>query len=348
MADTSRYYTPDLTEWVTHNMYRNFPIIDDVVAVDDYGKMLPDSFLGGLNIECYPMHSSTDADYFFIYSVVASGSYVNIEIGYTPGQGGQLIICGKVIGIPMTLRSGDTIADRTFVVEPIADNIPEAYNELNYLSGTLIVGTCQDINGSYLYRNTSKNSQISPLCRAFPLSGISSLIVEAADGTRQTLIGDVVIQAGAGVRISVTSTDINSESLPCVVFERVPMENETDSSINNLDDAVHAILSSLGTPIRTINGVMPDENGSILIKDDSGCLQVKDGDGYVSITNTCVTPCCSDASTPDVEAAIAQLEEARDRLINYYESISTSIGIIQAKLASLISSTTPKQVTTNN
>lgn len=348
MADTQRHYRPDLTEWVTHNMYRNFPIIDDVVPYDDTGRQLPSSFLGGLNIECYPMHGGSDDDFFFIYSVVAAGAYINIEIGYSPGFGGDAIVCGRVSGISTALRSGDTIADRTFVVEPIHEVIPDAYSELNYMSGTLIVGSCQDISGAYTYRTAPDNSKISPLCRAFPLSGISSLIVESADSTRQTLIGDIVIKAGDGVKLSMGSETINSETLPCLIIERVPSQGEEEATIRTKDQAIQAIYASLGNPIRMINGVAPDENGNIVLADDGGCLNVTGGDGYIALSNTCVTPCCGDVNTTDVDAAITQLEDARDRLVGYYESISGSINELQSRLASLIATSASQHVDTPN
>ena len=342
-GDTQRHWQFDATEWVTHNMHRNFPIIDDIIPSDVTGKILPSSFLGGLAIECYPIITARNSDFFYIARVVQAGSYITVEIGYTPEAGSDSFICGKATGISTSLRSGDPIEDRTFTITPVTESIPSTFPELNYLTGTLIVGTCQDISGVYLFQGSDSNganmalhTQISPLCRSLPLDGVSSLVVELDDGSTRVLSGDVVLEAGDGIAFSIGSDSTSDETV--LEIRRVPMQG-SDTPINTLDDAIKALKSALGNPVTMINGVRPDSDGNIDLVTEPGCLTVEGGDtGFVSITNTCATPCCGDVSDSDMETTIKQLEQARDRLIGYYESISASITALQARLASLVAS----------
>lgn len=321
-------------EWLNENMHRNYPLHDECTVVGDAGEYLPSSFLVDMSIVVPPLPDTEASSRFYVSAINRSDTALQVVLSYHPEEGADFI-CAIAHGISIALTAGDEISVRTFVLQPVP-TVPESHNQLLSMTGSLIVGSCMDMeySGSFVFSYANATVISTRVLQTAVLRGVT-VITEA--GTEILLENDFAIKAGPGIVLDVVdeyeeSTDTTEQVL---VISRTPLPG--DAGITDTAALVSKLYQDIGYPIRTINGVPASATGNFdIIGDD--CMSVTQGPSSLLLSNPCSRPCCDDVSMADTEIAVQQLRDVGARLMQYYESMSTVINTVQARLSSLLAS----------
>lgn len=327
--------TNSLLEFYDQNTHRAYPLVDDASGLDTAGNWLPNSFLVDLSLM---IPSFTDGDNidpkkrFFISAVTRTESVVRVEISYRTSNN-TTIICGLSEDIPATTTAyGDTNpqAYMQFRINPTITN-PSTTIEtaLSQLVGTLRIGTVSDIlsTGSYAfsYNTVTPTTTINDmLVWLYDASGIKSVTVQTDTGS-VVLDTDFIIKAGENVTLSLETVD----DVPVLTISAAATTSDLVSTI------VDQIITDIGTPIKQINGVAPDSSGNFTLL-GADCIETKTATNGLVFNNPCSKPCCGDADSQAVSNAINSLEDAKDRLMEYYQALTTNVNALQARLSSVL------------
>ena len=311
-------------EWLNGNMHRNYPIVDSAVPMAVSGEYLPASFLVDLQL-IVPFVEGLDASKFYISSIVRQPAALQVTIGYmintTTSTGFDCAVSGS---IPLKTEFNEIGDPYTVELAAITHDIPAGYEALRGLRGRLYIGSCADMLSigelSFVYAA----SAIVPQCVYIesPTSIVSSVRFLDDYGTDRTFTDDITIRAGEGVAIDITGNTITFKM---------------DSDF--VDEQLSLLLAAAGTPIRTINGIGPDEEGRFTFIGQDCTLLTTQPSG-ISIANPCAKPCCDagGTDTAEIQSALEGLEQAKTILNNYYTDLATKVNSMQARLSSLIAS----------
>lgn len=321
-------------EWLDGNMHRNYPIADDCSCMSNGGIILPSSFLVDIDINVPVLPENDAEDRFFISALSRTGSEFRIELSYHAAS--EDLVCGLTGPISLDIRNTASVEDRTVAINPYGE-LPATHSELANISGNVIIGTCLDMQdiGALTFpwaANSTRATNILSVRVHVTDFGLHHIEADDSYGGVTTFTNDFVIKAGPGIKFTTTDDGAGNVSL---VVERIATVEGGSSQPQSVEDVVNAVLSMIGTPIRRINGIAPDENGTFTIG-GGDCTKVEPASNGVSIHNPCSTPCCSDATPSDVQAAMTVLKEAEARLLEYYTSLSANVNDMQSRLAALI------------
>lgn len=330
----------DALEWLDGNMHRNYPIAESCTCISNSGILLPSTFLADMDI-VVPVAANGSSDKFFISAIMRHGDSVTVEISYHAASGD--ILCARSNPISLSLRNTDPVEGDDTQNPPVPSRMLELnavsvndtdYKWLESLSGSLIVGSCIDMeplgNLTFPYMTNGQGVSLILSARVHRLpAGISSITaVDSNDGS--TVIRDnFVIQAGDGIDF-----DVYRESGTMVLdIRRVTTSSGVQYS--SIDDIINAVFNQIGQPITRINSIAPDADGNFNIQGDD-CTSVEANGNGLFVRNPCAKPCCGDDTPDDIQTAIDTLESGMSRLQSYYESLSNMVNSLQARLSSLI------------
>jgi len=319
-------------EWLNQNMHSNYPIVDSCVVKSTTGEYLPSSLIVDLSLVMAPLPDTDAYSRFFISAIERAESTIRIAISYKP-PGGDAFVCAVSGTIPLALRAGSSIEEKTFMLVPSGTTIPEAYKQLLGITGMLVIGTCLDIQnkGSY-YMDYAASTILSTRIIQIPAGLNSVTVMDAEDNVLDTFIDNFTIRAGDGIELSVTQEG----DTKVLQINRVETSEEANATYKTIEDVLDAIYAQLGSPIRRINGISPDSFGNLYVA-GVDCTEVKATTSGISISNPCSKPCCTDADTADAKAALQSLDSAKTHLMGYFEALGSNINAMQSRLSSLIS-----------
>lgn len=328
-------------EWLEKNMACNYPIADDCSCVSTSGAVLPSSFLADLHITTPPTGDANSDNRFFISDILSTGDSLQVVISYMMPNNTAFAFM-KSGTIDRSLRAGSPVSTRTIELLPLS-SIPESYAQLRDATGSLIVGTCIDMQESggytfdYLY-NSAPNTTILSTLVSETLSSFRKISFVNRDGGTFDFTDNFTLQAGDGIEFSTTST-VNASGTTDVTLtiSRVPNQAEQDAEYKTVAAVIAAVKAAIGSTVTSINGLVPDSSGNIsLVGGD--CVNVTAEDHSIVLNNPCSKPCCSEVDTSDVKDALINLESAKDVLNSLLTSINTQLIGMQSRLSSLIAS----------
>jgi|GEM_PF-6587309 len=325
-------------EWLNQNMYSNYPIVDSCVVKSTTGEYLPSSLIVDASIIIPPIADSQASSRFFISHVDRAGDGFHIAISYNPPQSAPFV-CARTSRIPTNITAGDPVMERTFALTP-SEQIPENYNSLYKLQGSIIIGTGIDILSKGSYQFEYDNAALLSTRIFQTLVGLKQVQVQDAQGgVLETFSDNFIIRAGDGIELAITEGTIpgSSEPLKTLEITRVETQAEALADYRTVADVKAAVELMLGNPIKRVNGVAPDATGNINIV-GADCTNIDSTVSGLSISNPCSKPCCGESSTKDISAAIHAYEDITARLVNYFEAIANNVNAMQSRLASLIAS----------
>lgn len=258
-------------EWLSKNSLRSFPISEDAKPVSLSGIELPNSIILDLSIS-----SSLDASTrFFIRSVTSSPKMLSISI------------CDqnkKSLAVATAIKGTDTIVDLNPLIEGIVGSVvfgdgvntfPEGFHD--FVLSAPLEARC--------------GISIGP----FPVKSLSAL-----HGNKMN--GDVSILGGDQLRLEIFEMLISGKKTSAV---RMSLSNMSKflSPCENLTTTCDCDK----TPIRSINGVMPDENGKIYIevRDDNGSVSLIDAHTLGLLLTRNSTELCIKPEVPDEYGRLA-------------------------------------------
>lgn len=331
-------------EWLSSNMHRNYPLQDSLVAQSLTGEYLPSSFLIDLQL-VIPYVEGLNKNNFFISSINRSADAFQVIIGYQI-QPGVTFDCAASSAIPLSMSYTGDLSTCEVALSPItlipdttgqtrlqgiprgpgATGIFAGFDAMTGLRGSLYIGTCMDMinTGSMMF--IYENAAIMPTCVYIetPQTAVKSVtFVNNLGDVLGVLTDDFTIRAGSGIEFEVSG-------------DTVTMNMSTDY-LTQLREEMEA---AFGNAVFTINEVHPI-NGDITIQ-GLDCTNVEKQEHGISISNPCSKPCCdSDGmDTAEILTALQSLQDAKERLNNYFQSMATNINMMQARLSSLIASRT--------
>ena len=322
-------------EWLNNNMHRNYPLNDDCSALSTAGTYLPSTLLVDMNISIYSTKDTNIESRLFLSSLIVTGGYVKLIVSYKTNSSSFECLISE--DIPIDIETSWEITDKLFRLTPAAD-IPEQYADILALTkATVVIGSCADIAMIGGMEFSYEDAMLSPMVVNVISSpyeyehGIDSIdLLNSSGVTIGKLESSFILQAGAGVDILVD----DSGDMPIVTVVRKEFDDSSYNDPLSVEDIVEAVYKDLGNPIRSINGVIPDEHGNISIIGKT-CTNIEEGTAYLSISNSCSQPCCQKTDS-DIAEAVDTLSSYASRLVQYFESMSTVISSLQSRLSALI------------
>ena len=332
VSTTAQY---QLEEYLNWNMHRQFPLADASTGVDQAGMLLPTSFLVALSMEVPAVPTNEEspteqiqADKFFISAISRTGSVLSIDISYRT-ESDTDILCGRVPAVPLTAAYASTY---TIYPLPVTDTDDLLKSALGQLTGYVQIGTCDDLEATGSYTFAADAAYIDSTCvHVYDNTGLTSISVDLGGGTVYTFTQNFIIRAGDGIQLAVDEDQ--DSGMQVLVINRQKTAGE--SQYGTVQDLIDAVTAKFGTPIKTINSAHPTTAGDITIV-GKDCLSVATVEHGLIFNNPCSKPCCSDTDYQDAYEALKSLEDAKTRLLNYYETLSTNINAMQARLSSLL------------
>lgn len=321
----STYEEAHALEFLNQNMHRNYPIDDNCIVVAEDGTYLPSSFLTDCRIDlrCEPgVNSGIDTSRFFVSAVNHYSGSVQVIISYQPENEEPF---------PCACSSAIVFGTQSARVELTpAAGIPEGsqWDCMRGLTGGLWIGMTDGLENmgslAFAYNNAAIN-QVCIIKNLIVTQIISGITVIDVEGNTHSLLGDVVLQSGFGIKFTYDSTT-----------------NKVTMAVDQaqLASEVSNILASTGSnPIRTINAQKPNSAGNFTIA-GLDCTTIGGAQNGITISNPCSKPCCSEDSgdVADIKIAQQSVKDQVDRLTQNINALIISLNNVETRLPSLVAS----------
>jgi hypothetical protein len=287
-------------QWLDANSSRAFPLFDLASRLDTTGLFtLPDDLIVDAKISAPSSYGVTG---WFVSQVTGYGSGLVITIAVT-GEGNVATVTVPLVGFAMY---------SSYAVSALP-GFPQ-------VGGSLIIGSAGAVlaSSASIYSFLQAATQLLPTV-IYPTAGaVNSITIVDQFGNDTLLTGAVTLAAGSNGSLGVVGQTITLGMTTGVIIQN-PC-GCLDSGGNNR------------IPVRTINGVGPDNTGNLTLLGLS-CLGVTTGGtGVVALNDTCATPCCGsteltqladNATTIQTQQnvlanSLAQLQASLNQVINYF------------------------------
>lgn len=269
-------------EWLNHNGQRRYPLADDATGTDDSGSFtIPNDFVVELDL---PVHAglAVDPARFFVRHVGAFETGFSVVVGYQPASGDPVTVATALIARQTHTRN------RAYALGGV-----EPYDDT---AGKVVIGRLDtiDVQPAGFWTFEFEATRLDPDAVRPMIRGVSALVLVNGSSKSEPIRGHVELVSGTNVRL----TPLLADGLNAVRIDAVSGEGLVENCVCEGDAAP-------GEPVRSINGVTPDENGNInLIAGE--CTQVDPAAGGVRLSDVCSYPCCG---CPEVEAITRDLEK---------------------------------------
>lgn len=278
------------SDWLNQNANRAFPVHEDCTGMDISGTFaLPREFIVDL---LWPIHTSLgqECDRFHLYSVVASGDTVTINVAYT-NKADITAVIGSA-----TINRNSHKMNMTYLLQGVG--------EFKDSVGFITIGRLDTVySQGGGYRFDLAGAALVPTCIRPNLRGVSSLRVQSGNDLSDLMTGDVELLEGWNVRLTVEPGN------------KIRIDARSDANMREdceCDDA--------RTCIKTINGVPPDASGNFTLVGDQ-CLTLNPITNGLQFIDECSSSCCGcdeltvviDA-TEEMSGQIDKVEMANERI----------------------------------
>lgn len=311
MSDLIRSYN----EFIEDNLYKRYPLTD---YVDTNSSIIPDSFMADIKLCISVMDRPGEDSYrysIYVSKITVYPDYAYVEFRDTKDN----IVIAKTDPIPMRLSMADSVEDRTIMIRPVT-TIP--------VNGTLVVGTCADIkNIKGVHTLTVNEGRLFPSNIIITTdSGVTSITVN-----NNSMSGDIILEAGEYVKLE---HDADTNTI------RVSVDTSNALDINmSTADLIEAIKVKYGTPILSINGITPKEDGDLEISPTDCFMVTTDSVNHsVSFYNPCAPACASYEFVNESLRRIKELNDAMDLLRSFYESTANTLAQMGVRVSAVIES----------
>lgn len=268
-------------EFLGHNGQRRYPLADDASCVDDSGSfVIPNDFITELDL---PVHAGLNVDpaRFFVRHVGAFETGFSVVVGYQPAVGDAVTVATALVARQTHTRN------RSYALGGV-----EPYDDT---AGKVVVGRLDTIDeqpaGFWTFEFAA--TRLDPDAVRPMIRGVSALVLVNGTSRSVPIRGHVELIAGTNTRL----TPVLADGLNAVRIDAV-------SGAGLVEDCVCEGDAALGDPVRSINGVTPDETGNINIT-AGDCVQVEPTANGIRVADVCSKPCCG---CPEVEAITRDLE----------------------------------------
>ena len=296
--------------WLNQNALRAYPLSENASRRDTTDSYtLPDDLLVDMVL---PVNASLNYNpsSFYVSSVDIFGSGITIEISYWTG------VAGAPVG-SIAIDTATVTENKTYYLQ--------GEDDFEGVLGKVVIGdtsTALQRPGSYAFDLAGgriESSVVVPDLRG--VTGFRVIEDETDEGVLYQ--GDIAFEPGANFRITVS----DYAGVKVLTFSAIDGEGTI------ADCVCEGELAEL-EPIRTINGVLPDDLGNIsLIGDD--CLEVtpQAGENAVQLTDKCSKPCCG---CPELDVLVDDQKRVRDQvqtLENLTSKLEANLSVMQTLIS---------------
>ena len=307
-------------EWLDQNQHRVFPLDDNMSAEDTTGGyIIPTSFMVDMFLCVPPGYDTTK---FYVKNIIARRYSTDVGIGYNDGTIDTTVGYFRSIPFDQEINTSYTFEAEA---QSIAGSLP-----LGITSGVLIVGSMEELLKKPGHWTFDVNAAAILTTRVTEgLAGVTSITLE-----NDIFTGNIALKEGAGISITPTYDSVHNQTVITVSADLGALGGELPVPLTS-DAAILENLTRLyGTPLTSINGVLPDSQGNFTLK-ALDCTRVSGIANGLSIENPCSKPCCEKEMLDDVYESISQLNQRYARLEGYYQNISRNINELQARMIAL-------------
>jgi hypothetical protein len=298
-------------EWLNANASRNYPIIEGLSRKDVSGNFtLPNDLIVSAQLN---FSREEVVGGFFVSEVGSFNNSCYISIGYEDEIGNV----HEVSKIDVDYSSHTPNQYYSFVGQ----------GAFSHVVGYLCINNTESLGreGFGVFNFSKDSTSFEPNCLFVSIPALKSVELYSG-GSLLHIANDVLrLKAGKNIRLSyVDGEDPNNKAIKIDAIAGLNLDADEDSCSNN-----NFITK---TPIKTINGIPPDEFGNFNII-GSDCIDIKEEPNGVSIHDMCSESCCG---CDELDTLVSALEQLRAQ----EESIRTIINSIEAQQSALISKLT--------
>jgi hypothetical protein len=295
------------TEWLNANSMRRYPLSEEATAYDITSSFkLPDDFIVDAII---PVHATLNLEVskFHIQQVVIFGSGVVVTLAYD--------------GTPfasVTISSANFETNTTYFFSGTGD--------FEDVQGKVTIGKLDELlQSGGAYEFDVDGGRLEERVIVPDIRGVTGVRILTADDLSELIQGDIAFEAGSNMRITASTAG----GISVLTFDAIDGEGTVETC--DCDDFSDAEC------IKSLNGVLPDENGNIdLVGDD--CIEITPGDARITLDDKCSKSCCG---CPELEVVIQDLKDVRDQvntLTIFAGRLDAVVAALQVVVASLSSS----------
>lgn len=289
--------------WLNHNAARSYPLADDADGIDTSGSFrLPTDFLLELDL---PIHAGLDVDpaRFFIKHVGVYATGYFLTVGYQPVSGDAVDVATCLVP-----RASHT-ENRMYAlggVEPYEDSV-----------GKVVIGKLDSIDkeSAGFWNFTLAQGRLDPDAVRPMIRGVSSIIVVNGTEESQPLRGDIVLEAGSNIQLSVSGAGGDS---PTIRIDAINGEGLSE-------ECVCEGQTTPRSPIYTINGIKPRIDGEFtLVSGD--CVSFEAVTNGIRMVNTCSKPCCDCADLERITRDLERFGEQVEAVVAFSNDLRSAVN----------------------
>lgn len=305
-------------EWKNIRAAQSYPLDDIADGISEEGAKIPQSFILDISINLPPSTNSSIYT-FFINKIIQADTTYNIYIANKTLTGYQDIL-------------KFTVSKECDIGTPLQDcffngvNVYEGeQSSLKLVQGSCIIGITRDLNLGTLTFSDQKKSLLNLSCiHRFQITGIEALKVNDS-----LLSGIVQLKGQNGILIE---ADIETNTIKISV-DHSYLQQQIDRYKGELEEIY-------GKPIKTINGIQPNETGDFTLT-GLDCISISasptESNGTLIINNPCGKPCCDITNdTNQIQTAIVSIKQQMQRLKEYYSNQAIMLNFMQTHLSTLL------------
>jgi len=315
-----------LQEFLDQNLHRAYPLQDSSGGIDTTGAFtIPSSLITDIYL-CVPNLPFIDKSKFYVENILVRRFYIDVTIGYDDPA------VTRPVGIFKNLAT-TAQPQTTYDLTPSEFQSGDQFAPLYHMSGQITFGDATEIIrslGSWSFV-PSDDAHATYLVSSRISKGLLNVQYISINGRLFT--GNVRFREGNNVTMSVgqrTRPDGEEES---VITVSASLNAGSVLQLTNDADVLDAMTALYGRPIRTINGMLPDQDRNFTVS-GGDCTGVDPaGSHSVVISNPCASPCCDeDANISAILESIANLNLRYAQLRGFLDSAHTTLSAMQNKL----------------
>lgn len=287
--------------WLSLNSQRAYPLAEDASRLDITGQFqLPNSFIVSLYL-AVPIVLAVRPASFLISTIQAYATGYAVTVGYDTGSG---IVPAATASI---LRSSH-VPNSSYILRGLGDFYDAG--------GQIVIGDLSEIDlqppGQWNFNLAGGRLEVDAVRPQ--LRGVTRLRIQNGNDLSDPIVGDVIIRAGANMRI--TRSQVGDDD-PVLTFDAISGEGLNEDCVCEGD-------TTLATPIRTINRIPPTSEGDFTLL-GSFCVNIDPLANGLKLTNTCSDPCCGCKDLQVVTDALKGFSDAANTLQNFLTNLEARV-----------------------
>lgn len=296
-------------EWLNQNASRNYPLDDDQDRLDTTGNfMIPNDLLVDMVLPVSP-DLYTNPGAFYISSIVVFSQGIVITVSYS----------GVMIA-SVAVAAGTHKHNSPYVLVGQGD--------FKEVVGHVVIGSLDGIMtlSPGVWEFTVDHARLSPSVIRPMLRGVSGLYIEQGGDVSDVIQGRISLVAGQNCRLRAYENNGHTT----IYIDFIDGEGSVEKCICD-----H--MPKDAPPIRTINGIPPNNEGNFELAGTS-CILLEGLVNGLRFEDVCSEPCCGCDELEVVNSALENLATQINTLDNYANRLDNSMtNLTQNLIASKLS-----------